>query len=526
MNRLVKTVALTSLCIGTQAYALNDGFNFDECSGSGSFEQEINHYGGDYENAIEVGQIPTGIQGLRITLESDRDVDIRLTAGEDKIVHWPYGLLNKSTQEHTDFEGTTVTYSGYNGVDGEQGHEFIEVDGTISRTMTMQAFGYKAGHATVNYSWTGTEGCEAGTGTGDGTFTQEIRKKQIVMVGRIPTGIKDLQVALSSDNDLDIQLYGEDGTAIVAWPGGLLAGATTQELEHHGVTIEWSGYNGDGTNKGHEYIKITGRTNEVLTMKAYGYESGLAEVSYSWDANTTREDDNTTQEETAMQTLMNTLAYMGNEERLAYDVYNNLFDVWGTKQFTNIANNSEIKHIQAVQQLVQTYKVDDMNFTNIDMPPLGYKDTAVTDMEAGVYDIAKIQKLYDDLVAAGSVSEEEALKVGCTVEVVDVTDLDAYILLAQEANASDIVETFTSLRSGSYTHYWSFDNGLKNMGLNNGCCTWSTLCHPEYPQTEENNTTQGEDANETEIDDSEIKGNKYGENNITHGKDTNETEIN
>ncbi len=27
-----------------------------------------------------------------------------------------------------------------------------------------------------------------------------------------------------------------------------------------------------------------------------------------------------------------------------------------------------------------------------------------------------------------------------------------------------------------------FDNGLKNKGVSAGCCTWSELCHPEYPQ--------------------------------------------
>jgi len=49
------------------------------------------------------------------------------------------------------------------------------------------------------------------------------------------------------------------------------------------------------------------------------------------------------------QELLNTLSYMGNEERLAYDVYNKLYSEWGTKQFTNIATKSEYKHITAVQ---------------------------------------------------------------------------------------------------------------------------------------------------------------------------------
>jgi len=192
---------------------------------------------------------------------------------------------------------------------------------------------------------------------------------------------------------------------------------------------------------------------------------------------------------TISQELLNTLSYMGNEERLAYDVYNRLYAQWGTQQFTNIANNSEIKHIQAVQGLVQKYKADDAtSFTNVDLPALGYMNTPVESMQAGTYDIAKIQQLYDDLVAAGMTSEREALKIGCTVEVVDITDLDTYITLAQQSNASDIVEVFNYLRNGSYTHYWAFDEGVKNSGLENGCCTWAELCHPEYPQNKDTNS--------------------------------------
>jgi len=186
--------------------------------------------------------------------------------------------------------------------------------------------------------------------------------------------------------------------------------------------------------------------------------------------------------------LVNTLSYMGNEERLAYDVYNRLYAEWGTRTFTNIANNSEIRHIEAVQGLIQKYKLNDLNhFTNVDLPALGYMNTAVESMKAGTYDIAKIQKLYDDLVSQGSASEIEALKVGCIVEVVDVNDLDEYIDLAKKDNATDIVDTFNFLRKGSYNHYWAFDGRLKNKGVSDGCCSLGTIdgvnyCHPEYPQ--------------------------------------------
>lgn len=184
------------------------------------------------------------------------------------------------------------------------------------------------------------------------------------------------------------------------------------------------------------------------------------------------------------QDLINTLAYMGNEERLAYDVYNALYEQYGTEQFTKIATNGEYKHITAVQELIQKYKLsDDVNFTNIDLPTLGYMNTDIEDMDAGTYDIEAIQTLYDDLVTQGSTSEIDALKVGCIIEVVDVNDLNRDIVLAESEGATDIVTVFNFLRDGSYNHYWSFDKGLKNQGIAEGCCSIGTdYCHPEYPQ--------------------------------------------
>ncbi len=188
--------------------------------------------------------------------------------------------------------------------------------------------------------------------------------------------------------------------------------------------------------------------------------------------------------------LANTISYMGNEERLAYDVYNKLYSEWGTKQFTNIATKSEYKHITAVQKLVQKYKMsDDTNFTNIDLPALGYINTPIEDMKAGTYDIAKIQNLYDALVAKGLNSEIDALKVGCMVEVTDIDDLDKYLKMAQDSNATDVEEVFNFLRDGSYNHYWAFNKGLTKKGISDGCCTLGTVdgvnyCHPEYPKNE------------------------------------------
>jgi len=277
-----RVILSTALLYSTTLWA---GFNFgQECSGSGTFSQHIEAYGRDTENAVLVGYIPQGIQGLNVTLKSNKNVDIRLY-GElnDKIVHWPNGILNEGDKETKVYKGVNVTYSGYDGTDGKKGHEFIRIDGSTPTSMEMKAFGYQEGDATINYTWSGKDGCTPNnTDSGSGHFTQKIPHENIAIVGDIPKGISNFEVSLKSDKDIDIQLYGEDGTAIIAWPSGILNGSGKQTTTYHGMTIEWSGYAGTGGKNGHEYIKVSGKTTEKITMKVYGFKAGIADVDYSW----------------------------------------------------------------------------------------------------------------------------------------------------------------------------------------------------------------------------------------------------
>ncbi|NPA50591.1 MAG: DUF2202 domain-containing protein [Epsilonproteobacteria bacterium] len=191
------------------------------------------------------------------------------------------------------------------------------------------------------------------------------------------------------------------------------------------------------------------------------------------------------------QELKDAIAYMGNEERLAYDVYSNLYQFYDgdnsdIKQLSNIAQKSEIRHIATVRALVEKYGLTQNDLTILDKEVVGGPDTDV-DSVKGKYDIDKIQKLYDALYAKGIESKQAALEVGCMVEVTDVNDLDEYIKEAEEINAKDVIDAFKALRSGSYNHYWAFDKGLKNMGVDEGCCSLGEeFCHPEYPQNEHN----------------------------------------
>ncbi len=201
------------------------------------------------------------------------------------------------------------------------------------------------------------------------------------------------------------------------------------------------------------------------------------------------------------QELKNSLSHMGNEERLAYDVYTNLYNYHKEnnaieiKQLTNIATRSESKHISIVQSLVHRYDLNASDFTNIDANIVNENDMSSSNMPSGVYDIPAIQNLYDALYNKGIASQKDALEVGCMVEVTDIDDLDEYIRQTDEINATDIKAAFEALRHGSYNHYWAFDKGLKNIGVSEGCCSLGTIdgvnyCHPEYPKNE-NEYSQG-----------------------------------
>jgi hypothetical protein len=136
------------------------------------------------------------------------------------------------------------------------------------------------------------------------------------------------------------------------------------------------------------------------------------------------------------------LQFMREEEKLARDVYLKLGDIWGLTTFSNIAR-SEQRHTDSVATLLSRYGVAD---------PASDK--------AGVFTNQTLQKLYGDLVAKGSASVEEALKVGAAIEEIDIRDLEDR--LAKTDNA-DIQRVYGNLERGSDNHLRAFVSTLKSQ---------------------------------------------------------------
>ncbi len=137
------------------------------------------------------------------------------------------------------------------------------------------------------------------------------------------------------------------------------------------------------------------------------------------------------------------LLLMREEEKLAHDVYLVLYEHWGLNIFQNIAN-SEQSHTDAVKALLDRYGLND--------PAAG--------KAAGEFTDPTLQGLYDQLVAQGSLSLADALKVGAAIEEIDIIDLQEEAALTTRA---DILLVYQNLETGSRNHLRSFARNLLNQ---------------------------------------------------------------
>lgn len=151
----VTNTPLVMRAFGYQAGAATVKYSFqapNTCAetGEGSFEQYVPYY-----ETATVGDIEANLYNVEIELKAPggKDVDVQIWDGDVAVVAWPDGLLSGSSQESTTYKGMKITYSGYNGKNGNKGHETIQITGRVTTVLTMKAFGYQAGTAVVDYAW-------------------------------------------------------------------------------------------------------------------------------------------------------------------------------------------------------------------------------------------------------------------------------------------------------------------------------------------------------------------------------------
>jgi hypothetical protein len=144
------------------------------------------------------------------------------------------------------------------------------------------------------------------------------------------------------------------------------------------------------------------------------------------------------------ETELQVLLQMKEEEKLARDVYSELNLKWNNQVFSNISI-AENTHMNAIIFLLQGYGTD---YTRV--------------LEPGKFINPAFQLLYDELVAKGSVSIEEAWKVGALIEEMDITDLIESISKVTDAS---IIMVFENLEKGSRNHLRAFAHQLTMLGL-------------------------------------------------------------
>ena len=138
------------------------------------------------------------------------------------------------------------------------------------------------------------------------------------------------------------------------------------------------------------------------------------------------------------------LILMREEEKLARDTYTYFYEKYGQNIFGNI-DDSEEKHKSAVLPLLEKYNLED----------------PIKDDTPGVFTMPMLDNLYKDLITAWNVSLVEALKVGMTIEDLDIKDLNE---LLEGTEDEDIIRVYENLLKWSYNHLRAFKKNLDKKG--------------------------------------------------------------
>merc|ERR1719424_740131 len=176
----------------------------------------------------------------------------------------------------------------------DMGHE-MGVNATAIRDL-LQGVDGQAGFSReeLDAAWDEVEVCPAGfyrsspivfhchRSSGRAHFDMRARRTQVVTDA--PAGAVNLQVGVSSDQDVDLLLWDEaEQTWVVKWEGGVVS-ANQPVGTYHGAEIRFSG---DETQPPvvEESIQVAGTLPVRLQVQVNNFasEDAVAVVAYSWD---------------------------------------------------------------------------------------------------------------------------------------------------------------------------------------------------------------------------------------------------
>lgn len=141
------------------------------------------------------------------------------------------------------------------------------------------------------------------------------------------------------------------------------------------------------------------------------------------------------------------ISYMREEEKLARDVYEKMYEKYNMMPFGNIRRSEQV-HMDRMEALIVKYNLQDPVKTTKDEP--------------GKFVNPVLQNLYNDLIKAGNKSYVAALEAGAKIEEIDIADLNKEIA---GTTSSDVKETYQYLKWASENHINAFNQELKSEGV-------------------------------------------------------------
>jgi hypothetical protein len=139
------------------------------------------------------------------------------------------------------------------------------------------------------------------------------------------------------------------------------------------------------------------------------------------------------------------ILFLREEEKLARDVYLTLAEHHAPPVFSNIAR-AEQRHMDAVGLLISRYGLED----------------PIADDALGAFTNSELKSLYEEFVARGTESLESALRVGATIEDMDLADLAR---LEAATDNADVRLVTSNLARGSRNHLRAFTRVLDRKGF-------------------------------------------------------------
>jgi hypothetical protein len=136
--------------------------------------------------------------------------------------------------------------------------------------------------------------------------------------------------------------------------------------------------------------------------------------------------------------------FIWEEEKVARDLYKELYRETEQSIFMDLAR-SEQSHMDQAKTLIDKYDLK-----------LPVKD------EPGVFSNSTLINLYNELLARGMQSQEDALKVAATFEEISIVDLERELKVADN---DDMRVVFQGLLAGSRKHLRSYVMDLQDMNI-------------------------------------------------------------